>query len=325
MMNDLITVVVSVYNMGHLLPKAIDCLLAQTYENYEILIINDGSTDNSGAVCDECAGKDIRIRVIHKGNGGLSSARNCGIDNANGKYIIFPDPDDWVEPNYLQQFINLRKEYNADLEIGGHFVDDSIKSLRHNPNAEKQLLEGETALSVLMGANGFCGFAWNKLYHMDIIQDNDLRFDTELGMAQDLHFAFRYLCCCKYIAYDPMPTYHYFQHIGGVTNTKSPLTQRKISGLKTYKKIAELAGSEYPQARNMALSTIFNMSMHFIYIYYEAKMKDKALLKELKGNLKRYKKFFFENCRYSCSHKMLGRIALIHPKLYYTTKKLLKR
>ena len=325
MESDLITVVVPVYNMGHLLPKAIDCLLAQTYQRYEILIINDGSTDGSATICDTCARKDARIRVIHKENGGLSSARNCGIENANGQYIIFPDPDDWVEPDYLQKLMDLHEAYDTGLEIVGHFVDTEKQSSPHNIGASKQLLNREEALTALMSPNSFCGFAWNKLYHVDIIKANELRFDTELGMAQDLHFAFRYLGFCETVAYDPVPLYHYFQHIGGVTNAKSPLTARKISGLKTYEKIAELAGDNYPKVREAAFSTIFNMSMHFTYIYYATKMKDKELLGKLKKNLKTYKAYFLNGERYSFSHKMLGRIALIHPRLYYMTKKLLKR
>ncbi len=324
MKNNLITVVVPVYNMGHLLGKSINCLLSQTYENYEILIINDGSTDNSGTICDELAKKDNRIRVIHKENGGISSARNCGIENAKGEYIIFPDPDDWVEKDYLERFIDLQTEYKTDVEICGHFVDDDKKSVIHNKNATKSLLNKESAINILMRPDGFCGFSWNKLYHLDIIKENDLRFDEELGMAQDLHFTFRYLVNCDKVVYDPTPTYHYFQHIGGVTNKKSPLTKRKISGLKTYEKIAELAGDKYPKAQSSAFSTLFNMSMHFIYVYYETKMQDKELLKKLKGNLKTYKKYFFNDDRYSKSHKMLGRIALVSSKLYYLTKKLLK-
>lgn len=324
MENKLVTIVVSVYNMGHLLPKAITALTNQNYHNIEIIIINDGSTDDSATICDKCAKLDSRISVIHKKNGGISSARNCGIENANGEFIIFPDPDDWVEPNYLENLINLNKQYGSDLEIGGYYVDDGKTSIAHKNTVEKRLLNKNSALELLMKPSEFCGFAWNKLYHLDIIRKNGLFFDTELGMAQDLHFAFRYICFCEKIAYDATPTYHYFQHVGGVTNAKSPLTARKISGLKTYEKIAELAGDKYPKVRCSAFSTIFNMSMHFLYLYQYSKMKDKALLKKLKLNLRKYKTFFFSDDRYSSSHRFLAQICLFSPKLYYISKKLIK-
>ncbi len=324
MTNKMVTVVVPVYNMKELLPKCLSALLNQSYDNYEILIIDDGSTDGSSVICDEYAQKEGKVKVIHKENGGLSSARNCGIENATGDFIIFPDPDDWVEKNYLEQLVKLANEYHTDLEICGHYVDDAKKSIVHNTLGKIKVIDKKDTLCLLMRPDAFCGFAWNKLYHLDIIKKNNLRFDTELGMAQDLHFAFRYIRCCESVVYDPTPTYHYFQHIGGVTNAKSPLTTRKISGLKTYEKIAELANGEYPQVRSLAYSTIFNMSMHFIYIYFYSKMKDKALLKKLKENLKIYKSNFFGDDRYSRVHKFLGRIALVSPRLYYLTKKIVK-
>lgn len=322
MVNELITAVVPVYNMGEYLPRAIECLLKQTYCNYEILLIDDGSTDGSGKICDEYAQRYSNIKVVHKENGGLSSARNAAIGNANGKYIIFPDPDDWTEKEYLQTLWNLHQKYNSDLEICGHYISSAKGNVVHNKNASESTFSKEEALSVLMGPFGFCGFAWNKLYHMDIIRDNKLFFDVELGMAQDLHFAFRYICCCEKIAYNPVPMYYYYQHAGGVTNAKMPLTTRKVSGLKTYYKIAELAKEKYPKIEMAAYGTIFNMSMHFTYIYYDSHMQDKALLKQLCDNMRKYREFFFASSIYSFSHKLLGRIVLLWPRAYYVVKKI---
>lgn len=322
MAKELITVAVPVYNMGKYLPRAMDSLLAQTYRNYEILLIDDGSTDDGGAMCDGYEKKYENIRVIHKPNGGLSSARNTGIDNAKGEYIIFPDPDDWVKEDYLQTLISLHAEYHSDLEICGHYVVEGDREKAHNPNAKEQLLERDEAIRVLMSPTGFCGFAVNKLYHMDIIRKHRLYFDVELGMAQDLHFAFRYMLNCGTVAYDPTPMYYYYQHIGGVTNVNAPLSARKLSGLLTYEKIAEIARKEFPEAEKTAYLTLANMSMHFMYIYYNSKTDDKALLRMLRDNFKKYKGYLFNNTIYSPRHKLLGHIAAVSPKLYYTVKKL---
>lgn len=325
MENKLITVAVPVYNMKKYLERAVGSLLAQTYQNYEILLVDDGSTDGSGAMCDGYEKKHENIRVIHKPNGGLSSARNAGIDNAQGEYIIFPDPDDWVEKEYLQTLIQLHKKYQSDIEICGHYVVEGDKKKAHNPCAKEQLLGKDEAIRILMLPTGFCGFAPNKLYHMDIIKENKLYFDIELGMAQDLHFAFRYIMNCETIAYDPVPLYNYYQHAGGVTNINAPLSARKISGLKTYEKIADIARDEFPEAERAAYSTLANMSVHFMYIYYNTKTDDKALLQMLRENFKKYKDYFFNNTTYSTRHKLLGRIALISPRLYYMVKKIFSR
>ena len=103
-----ISVVVPVYNLSEFLPHCFESLLMQTLDNYEIILVDDGSTDTSGTLCDQYEAEHKKfVRCIHKSNGGLSSARNTGIDVAKGKYIIFPDPDDWVEPDYLEKLRRL--------------------------------------------------------------------------------------------------------------------------------------------------------------------------------------------------------------------------
>ena len=315
-----ISVVVPVYNMGKYLPKAIDCMLSQSYEDYEILIIDDGSTDGSSEICDKQANRDKRIKVFHKENGGLSSARNLGIENAAGQFIIFPDPDDWVESNYLENLISLHNKYNSDIEICAHYVSDNKGDTPRIVAEQDRLFDKEQAMDILMGRSGYCGFAWNKLYHLDIIKKHNLRFDEELGMAQDLHFAFRYFCCCEQIAYSNIPAYHYYQESGGITNQKQ-LTERKVSGLLTYKKIAELAHDNYPKVEVAAYETIYNMSLHFLYIYIDSQCDQEKIFNQLRSNLREYHKYFYESGTFNTTRKLLGRLAEINPRIYYYIKK----
>lgn len=323
MINDigLISVIVPIYNMKQYLQRAVDTLLNQTYTNYEIILVNDGSTDGSEELCKEIISEHPEVRYIYKENGGLSSARNCGIENAKGDYIIFPDPDDWVTDDYLETLVNLNVKYNSDLEICGYFISDEKGDVNAHPDKSIDITNKSIALFNVVSPSWFCGFAWNKLYHLDIIRQNNLRFDTELGMAQDLHFAFRYISNCKTVSFDPKPCYFYYQHIGGVTNVKSPLTTRKISGLKTYEKLVELSEKDYPEVANMLKSTLANMSMHFTYIYIYTKMSDKEIYLKLRKITKENMKYFIRNKEYSISHKILGIVAYLSPKLYYQIKK----
>ena len=323
MINDigLITVVVPIYNMGQYLKRAVDSILKQTYKNYEIILVNDGSTDNSLEIANQIIKENPKIKIVSKQNGGLSSARNAGIDNSSGDYIIFPDPDDWVLENYLEVLVNLHLKYKSQLEISGYYIQYDGKKINPHENKTKQLFDKNTALQHLMSSKWFCGFAWNKLYHMDIIKKNNLTFDTELGMAQDLHFAFRYILHCERISFNPIPTYYYFQHIEGVTNVKAPLTQRKVSGFKTYEKLAELSQVDYPEVYNMAKSTLANISMQFLFIYYYTKMNDKEILSLIKNNIKNNFKCFMKNKDYSVPHKVQGLIARFLPKIYYIVRK----
>lgn len=318
--NTKITVVVPVYNMAQHLEKAIKSLLNQTYDNYEILIIDDGSTDNSGVLCDNLEKKHDNIKVFHKENGGLSSARNKGIELSDGDFIIFPDPDDWVDEDYLSCLVN---SYNdTQLEICGHYIVSPNAQRTHNPDGEKNTLTKEQAIIKLLKSTAYCGYAWNKMFHLDIIKANNLRFDEELGMAQDLHFAFRYMLLCDKIAYNPEPHYYYYQHEKGVTNINHSLTARKISGLKTYEKLLALSEENVPAAVPLVCSTLANLNLNFIYIYYNSSMDDKTLLATLVSNFKKYSKYFLKNKDYSLFHKTLGAIALISPKLYFKIRKL---
>lgn len=315
-----ISVIVPVYNMGEHLEKAVNTLLKQTYCNYEIILVDDGSTDEGVGLCDQYAEKYEVIRTIHKENGGLSSARNRGIQEAAGSYVIFPDPDDWVDEKYLESLIE-QNDSETDLEVCGHYIVCGNKITAHNKDGKKIFLNKDQAILSLLKSGEYCGFAWNKLYHMDLIKKQDMRFDEELGMAQDLHFAFRYILLCDKIAYNPEPHYFYYQHEKGVTNINHPLTARKISGIKTYQKLFELAENHVPNAVPLIGATIANLNLHFLYIYYNSDMKDVDVLRILYTNFKMYKMYFFKNNEYSILHKLMGGIALINPKLYYLIRK----
>lgn len=315
----MISVIVSIYKVENYLDKCIRSILQQDYEDFELILIDDGSHDRCPEICDEWEKKEKKIRVIHKPNGGLSSARNCGIDHALGKWIVFPDPDDWCEPNYLRRLISIKEMYNADISICGHYYNEDRV---FNSEGKIHVLETEEALEMLMLPDSFKGYAWNKLYDMDVIKEHNLRFDEELGMVQDLHFNVRYFQYCKTIAYDPFPVYHYMLHDEAVTSARSPLTPRKISGVLAYKKIAALLKDKYPKLEAIAYSSLCRMCLDDIIIYYRSRMRSKEILNSLWQDFKKYRKYFYCSEAYSSKYKRCSRFAVIHPKLYYYTRRI---
>ena len=155
-----ISVIVPVYKAEEYLHRCVDSILAQSYTDFELILVNDGSPDNSGAICDEYAAKDNRIKVIHKENGGVASARQCGIDNATGEYTIHADPDDWVEPTMLEELYNKAVEENADMVICDFYLD-TIKDCKYR----SQKVSDETSQKVLEDLlfHRLHGSLWNKL------------------------------------------------------------------------------------------------------------------------------------------------------------------
>lgn len=184
-----ISVIVPIYNAGKYLSRCIDSILSSTFTDIELLLINDGSKDNSGAICDDYAVKDSRVRVFHKENGGVSSARNRGLDNAKGEWITFVDSDDWIEKTALY---NMLEESDADLIVGAMYFanDNTIGTFPTKGKVEGEKLD--SLLAKYIDHYSICG-PCAKLFKNKIIQDNHIRFDEMLTFGEDSVFVKIYL------------------------------------------------------------------------------------------------------------------------------------
>ena len=178
----MISIIVPVYNVEKYLSRCLDSILAQTYTDYELILVDDGSTDTSGALVDEYALKDSRIRAFHGENKGLSGARNRGLDNAKGEYICFVDSDDWIEPTYLKELYDLIEDRQADLAICGYKKNNGDICIIQ-PDEENVTEEtGVDAIDNLYGAGCLQYIvAWNKLYKKELF--DGVRFP--MGMIHE--------------------------------------------------------------------------------------------------------------------------------------------
>lgn len=313
----MITVVVSVYNTAKYLSKALGALQGQTYRDFEILIIDDGSGKEDADLCDMMARDADNIRVFHKSNGGLASARNYGIKKAAGEYIIFPDPDDWVEPAYLEKLMKGYDAPDTDLSVCGHYLVRNGESRVWNSGARKRVFDTASAMEEALSPYSFCGYVWNKLFRMDLIREHDLSFDEDIKVIQDLPFVIRYLNYCRKTVYDPVPLYYYSRDNGGATLFRKQLGEKELSGLKAYQRIAEYTQSAYPAVSEMAYAGLAERALRFTGIYYRTGMKEHKLLRHLHGIFRQHSKSFFACRNYTVKHKAAARIALISPRAYY--------
>lgn len=180
-----VSIIIPVYNVESYLDECVKSVLKQTFEDFEIILVNDGSTDFSGEMCKTYQEIDKRIRVLHKENGGLSSARNVGIDNAKGEYLVFIDSDDAVHPDYLNTLISLAEKYSADLVVCGF-----IKSERCVWQICDEKVEIRTGTEILCRINDndvVMTVTWNKLYHRKFFDDFSIRF-PEGKIHEDMFF-----------------------------------------------------------------------------------------------------------------------------------------
>jgi Glycosyltransferases involved in cell wall biogenesis len=213
-----ISIIVPVYNSKNELDKCLKSICNQTYENLEIICIDDGSTDGSSQIIDKFVKKDTRIKVIHKKNGGESSARNTGLKIATGEYIAFCDCDDWIEEKMYESLVLTLEKNNADLAASSWYMDsDSSSKIIKNkfPIYDKSISRDEL-LRYLYMRDHYRGFAymWNKLYKRELLinkYNNPLFFDETLQLGGDVVFLADIALNVKNASYIDKPFYHYYQ------------------------------------------------------------------------------------------------------------------
>lgn len=187
-MEELISIIIPVYNVEAYLEECLESLENQSYKNFEAIVIDDGSKDKSGKICDKYAQNDKRIKVIHKKNEGVSKARNVGLDIANGKYITFLDADDYLHVDGLKNLLETIKENQSDIAISGvKDIKDGIE-IRSNPKI-KATLNREEMLKMFFEERAFQCVIWAKIYTKEIIGKE--RFDETLTIAEDFDFIYR--------------------------------------------------------------------------------------------------------------------------------------
>lgn len=213
-----VSIVVPVYNAEKTLARCLDSLIKQTLNNIEIIVVDDGSTDSSPKICDEYSAR-YGITVIHKPNGGVSTARNKGIEVSKGKYLMFCDSDDWVDENNVELYFEQMEKSGADLTVGGLILDNTITNRVHIKNsgqAESYRLENEEFY--VLRQKDLIAYPFNKIYLSSLVKEKDIRFREGLSECEDLIFNLQYIgFCTNGIAVIPDAPYHYIFHEGSLS------------------------------------------------------------------------------------------------------------
>ena len=231
-MKEKLSVIIPVYNTEKYLEKCINSILNQTYKNLEVILINDGSTDSSGIICEKMKGKDKRIILIHSENRGVSVARNIGISRATGKYISFVDSDDYISSDmYTDMIKNIN---DVSMPICGYNYMDDIGNKIGEKNAyitECEILKKDF---FLLCENFILNSPVNKIFHADIIKKYNIKFDNSLSLGEDLIFVLDYI---KYIDKFIIINKHFYQYL--VTNSYSLSQKYRSDFLDIQKRIIE--------------------------------------------------------------------------------------
>lgn len=210
-----ISLIVPVYNVEKYLRQALDSILEQTFTDWECIVVDDGAKDNCPAICDEYGRKDPRFRIIHKPNGGLSSARNAALPLVRGKYVGFIDSDDWLDKDYLKVLYNLITKYDADVAQCGFWKE--YTAFVHTKNLVKKecVLDRDDALVAFVLDKKFLGFVWNKLFKREIISSPF----PEGKVFEDIYTLTEWFKNLKKAAFTPTPVYHYRMRKGSIMHS----------------------------------------------------------------------------------------------------------
>lgn len=247
-MSPLISIILPIYNIEQYLPKCMDSILGQTYKNLEIIMVDDGSTDSCGRLCDEYGEKDKRIVVLHKTNGGLSDARNYGIRHAKGEYISCVDPDDYVDVTYVEYLVGLVMKYKTKMSICQHRVIYDNGKIKENGKPGDECLQTEKCLERMLYHDVIDTSAWAKLYHRSLF--DTVEYPTG-KLFEDIGTTYALMMQCSKIAVGYESKYTYVFHNNSIVNGK--FNPRKFDMIEMTDKMSEDVECRYPSLKDAIL------------------------------------------------------------------------
>lgn len=316
-----ISVIVPVYNVEEYLARCVDSILAQTYENLEVILVDDGATDTSGAICDDFAAKDSRVWVIHKENGGLSSARNAGLEAATGEYIAFADSDDWIEPDAYAHLLGLMEKHQVKLVCGGRY-DVSGKTGQRTvglcPRRE-EVISGEELAGRIFLWDGCDSSACDKLYHRSLLEN--FRY-PEGKVCEDVPVTYKIVLQADRVAMSDKPFYNYYHRPGSISMAFS-ITEKTFHFSQHTEVIYPYIRDNHPaiaaQARYLRVRSLSHILLLLEQSQAEVRQEFAQEYRHARKELKKHTLFFLKSPYFGKKEKItnlllnLGLYRLLRP------------
>lgn len=308
-MDDLISVIIPVYKVEPYLTRCVDSVLAQTYTNLEIFLVDDGSPDRCGEICDAYAAKDKRIKVIHKKNGGLSDARNAALDVCSGEYISFVDSDDYVGNDFIESLYHALQHFQAKLAICGivKFDEAGKEQKDYSPSDTERYVSGKEMMETVWRPA-----AWNKLYHRSLFAE--LRYPVG-KLYEDLFIYHDILAMVDRIAFTGKNSYHYFNRQSSIMNKTYDIRNADlIEGLDL--RIRKLREMGYERLADLQLSFMINSTMDAWQKLQNGNSAEKQRIAEVKTICNRhYREMLAASC-FSWKQKLKISVFRFFPAAY---------
>lgn len=291
-MENKVSVVIPIYNAEKFLEQCLSSVINQSYQNLEIILVNDGSTDNSKIICEKFKEQDNRIKLINKSNGGVSSARNealLGQGIINGKYLAFMDSDDWLEKDYIKTLVQNLEDNSADLSICNYKWEKRNNKNFTNKHENKLVFNNNYEIvNEFFTANNFMGSLWCKLLKTELVKG--LKFNENIFYGEDAMFLYEYAKRCKKAVYTNKKLYHYIKVKNSLSMGK--INAKKLTLLNALTTILKDAQTNLPQSETHVRLWLFLICVELLYRIKSSKYKDDIIKNKLKQTAKENYKYF---------------------------------
>lgn len=260
---DKVSVVVPIYNVEEYIKKCVGSLIEQTYRNIEVILVDDGSSDDSPRVCDEYAERYKRVRAIHKENGGLSDARNAGLRMATGKYIAFVDGDDYVESTYIQDLVECMQSEAGDMAVCAYYDDFAGKINANLTNDDKKIYTSVEAMKDIFSQNSILKImTWNKLYARHLFENNEIEFPV--GKYHEDNFTtYKLMYYAEKIVYLNKPLYYYVQRPNSIMT--SVFSDKRLDVIQATEEAVQWVKDKIPQLSKQVYNYRFNVAVYLLH------------------------------------------------------------
>ena len=296
---NLISIIVPVYNVENYLKECIDSILGQTYTNYELILVDDGSTDSSGIICDKYAEKNLNVSVVHKVNGGLSSARNAGIEKANGDYYVFIDSDDVVHRDYLNEMMKIALQYQADIVACDFVCGEHCYWEKQSENLD--IRKGKEVIKRMNEQDVIVTVSWNKLYKSYFFDNLNLRYRNG-KIHEDMFLIPELLDNCRTMVITSKKLYFYRQRANSIMNSQFSIKQLDILEALEYridffksKKYMDLYYHECESYARKLISLYKKIEKYKSQEFINEKTEILSRIRKLVSNREIYIKFTLKN------------------------------
>ena len=320
MKNPLISIIVPIYRVEKYISKCLDSILSQTYKNLEIILVNDGSDDDSISIAKYYAKKDNRIVIIEEDNKGLSCARNNGINSSNGEYITFVDSDDYIEKDYIEKLYNGIKKYKVDIAIGGHNTIYSNGKIKEKYSNNEYVIDSKEALEKLLYVDDIDSFAWSKLYKKSLF--DEIKF-PRCRLFEDIATTYKLIDSVDKVCVVSYPIYNYVIREGSITTDE--FSNKKMDLIVSAIEMTHYLKNKYKDLAKACDAYLMYAHLETIKLLASSKHKYKKEQKELVYYIRKHYIDYIKDKRVNNKNKIDVLIVTLSFNLYKLIYKLTKK